>query len=199
MRKKLLIALAVVAGLVLVLVVIVAMQPPHFRIARSITIAATPEAVYEQVNDYHNWSVWSPWEKLDPNMKRTYEGPASGKGAAYSWVGNDGVGEGKMTITETKPGEVIKIKLEFRKPMEDTCDAQFDFKRAGQNTAVTWSMEGDKGFIQKAFCMVMDMDKMVGGDFEKGLKDLKAVVESNARATAPTTAPASAPADGETK
>ena len=194
MRKKLFIALGIVAGLVLVFVVIVASQPSHFRVARSTTILAPSEAAYEQVIDFQKWAAWSPWDKVDPSMKRTYGGAATGVGATYAWVGNSDIGEGKMTIVEARPGQLVRIKLEFYKPMEGVSEATFAFKPDGDRTAVTWSMEGENNFIAKAFCLFMNMDRMIGGEFEKGLKDLKALAESKARATAPTTAPSSAPA-----
>lgn len=194
MRRKLLIALGVIVGIALVLVVIVAMQPSHFRVQRFTTVLAPSSAAYENVVDFQKWAAWSPWDKIDPSMKRTYGGPGSGVGATYAWVGNSDVGEGKMTITDAKPGELIKIKLEFYKPMEGVSETTFAFKPDGDRTAVTWSMEGQNNFIAKAFCMFMNMDKMIGEQFEKGLKDLKTVAESKARATAPTTMPASSPA-----
>lgn len=194
MRKKLLIALGVIVGIVLVFVIIVAMQPSHYRVQRSTTVLAPASAAYEHVIDFQKWAAWSPWEKVDPSMKRTYGGSASGVGATYEWVGNSDVGEGKMTIIKAEPNQLVRVKLEFHKPMEGVSEATFAFKPDGDRTAVTWSMEGENNFIGKAFCLFMNMDKMIGEQFEKGLKDLKAVAESKARATAPTTAPASAPA-----
>ena len=169
--------LLVLIALVAVLAAVVASRPSEFRVQRTAVIAAPPAAVFAQVNDFHRWGAWNPWGKLDPTMKQTYEGPASGTGAIYSWAGNDQVGEGRMTILESSPGESVRIKLEFLKPFAATNQADFTFKGEGAQTSVTWTMSGKKNFIQKAFCMFMDMDKMVGGDFEKGLAQMKAVVE----------------------
>jgi len=158
--------------------IVVAFQPPDIAVTRSAAMTAAPAAVFDQVNDFHKWEAWSPWEKIDPAMKRTYEGPSSGTGAMYSWAGNDDVGEGRMTILESRPGELVRIKLEFLKPFAATNQADFTFKGDGGQTSVTWTMTGRKNFIMKAFCMFMDMDKHVGGDFEKGLAQMKAAVEA---------------------
>jgi uncharacterized protein YndB with AHSA1/START domain len=174
MVTKILIGVAV---LIVVFVVIVAMRPSHFSISRSATMAAPPEAVFAQVNDFRKWAAWSPWEKKDPAMKRTYEGPPAGIGSVYRWVGNKEVGEGGMTITESRPSELIRIKLEFLKPMRATHTAEFTFKPQGDRTNVTWTMSGEHNFMGKAFCMFMNMDKLVGPDFEKGLAGMKAVTE----------------------
>ena len=162
MFKKILIALVVI---VTVFAAIVARQPADFRIERSITITAPAEAVYEQVNDFHKWAAWSPWEKLDPTMQRTYEGASAGFGAIYSWTGNKAVGAGRMTLTETHPPLSLMIKLEFLKPFKATNMAEFTFKPDGNQTRVTWAMTGRNNFISRAFCMFINMDKMVGGDF----------------------------------
>lgn len=161
--------------------VVVALQPSSFRVVRSTTIAAAPADVFAQVNDFHNWETWSPWAKLDPAAKNTFEGPSSGTGAIFAWAGNDKVGEGRMTILEARPGELIKIKLEFIKPFESHCITEFTFKPEGDQTAVTWTMSGENNFIGKAFCLFMDMDKTVGGDFEKGLAQMKAAAERTAK------------------
>ena len=178
MRKKILIGLGVVAALLAIFIVVVALQPSTFRVVRTAAMAAPPADVFAQVNDFHNWDAWSPWAKRDPKMKAIYEGPTEGEGAIYRWVGNDEVGEGGMTITESRPSELILIKLEFLKPFKSTCDTEFAFKPKGDETEVTWSMSGQNNFIGKMFCMFMNMDKTVGGDFEKGLSKMKAVVEA---------------------
>ena len=167
----LLIVAAVFAG-------VVAMQPADFRIERSATISAPPPIVFEQVNDFHNWNEWSPWAKLDPDAKNSFEGADNGKGAIFKWSGNKEIGEGKMTLTESKPDELIKIKLEFIRPFEDTSDVEFSFKPKEKQTVVTWSMAGKKNFMSKAVCMFMNMDKMLGGDFEKGLAGIKKIAEA---------------------
>jgi uncharacterized protein YndB with AHSA1/START domain len=155
------------------------MQPAHFEISRSTEIETPPAAVFEQVNDFHRWDAWSPWAKLDPNAKTTFEGPSFGDGAKFSWDGDDKVGAGKMTIVDSKPPEAIKIKLEFLRPMASVADTLFTFAPAGSGkTKVTWKMSGENGFVGKAFSLIMDCDKMVGPDFEKGLANMKAIVEA---------------------
>ncbi len=170
--------LIVVAVLVVAMLVVVAMQSEDFRIARSATIAAAPAEVFPQVNDFHRWEQWSPWAKLDPAMKTTYEGPATGEGSAYSWSGNNKVGAGKMTVLKSQPPERLLIQLDFLRPMKVTNTAEFTFEPKGRSTVVTWTMTGKKNFMAKAFHLVMNMEKLVGPDFEKGLAQLKAVVES---------------------
>ncbi|MDB6021894.1 MAG: polyketide cyclase, partial [Pedosphaera sp.] len=123
---------------------------------------------------------WNPWTKLDPAIKMTYEGKPAGTGASYSWVGNSQVGEGRMTITESRPNELVGFKLEFFKPMAGVSTAEFTFKPQGGQTTVTWSMSGEKNFVSKAICLFVSMDKMIGGQFEKGLADLKSVSEGKA-------------------
>lgn len=176
-RKKILIAFIVLVAIIGVLAVVVAMQPSEFRITRSAAIAAPPAAVFAQINDFHNWDAWSPWAKLDPAAKNSFEGPAAGKGAIFKWVGNSEVGEGSMTITESQPNDLIRIKLDFIKPFEDTSTAEFTFMPEGKQTVVTWTMFGQHNFLSKAICLVMNMDKMVGGKFDEGLASLKAAVE----------------------
>jgi hypothetical protein len=118
---------------------------------------------------------------LDPELERTYSGEPEGVGAVYSWTGNSDVGEGSMTITESRPAELIRLKLEFIKPMAGTSDTEFNFKPEGGGTHVTWTMSGKNGFIAKAFCLFMNMDKMVGGQFEEGLASMKQVAEAEAK------------------
>ena len=173
--KKMLLVFAVIA---IALIVIVMLQPDDFRVERSALMAAPPSAPFALVNDFHNWEKWSPWAKLDPTMKVKFEGPASGVGAIYTWVGNDEVGEGRMEILESKPNEMIRIKLEFIKPFASTNDTVFAFKPDGSNTAATWTMSGKNNFMSKAFHLAMNIDKLVGGDFEKGLASMKSLVEA---------------------
>ena len=174
-------ALITLAAVVIVFVAIVAMQPSDFRVARTAVIAAPAPAVFAQVNDYRNWKAWSPYEKLDPAMKKTYEGAAAGTGAIYTWAGNSQAGEGRATITESRPSELIRIKLEFLKPFAVTNTAEFTFKPEGDRTAVTWSLTGARNFMFKAVCLFMNMDRMVGGQFEEGLAQLKSVAEAAPR------------------
>lgn len=178
MLKKILLAVAVI---ILLFVIVVAMQPADFRITRSTTIAAPAETVFAHVNDFHKWDAWSPWAKLDPAMKQSYEGSAAGTGAIYTWDGNKDVGTGRMTLTESRSNELVRIKLEFLKPFAAVNDTEFTFKSEGNQTAVTWSMTGKNNFIAKAFSLIMNMDKMVGGEFEKGLASIKAIVETPAK------------------
>ena len=179
MIKKILIALA---ATLVGFAVFVATRPGDFRITRSAKISASAGAVFTQVNDLKKWPAWSPWAKLDPQMKVTYSGPDAGVGASYAWVGNNEVGEGSMTITESKPVELVRFNLQFRKPMEATNVSDFTFAPAGDQTLVTWSMTGTNGFMGKAFSVIMNMDKLVGADFEKGLANLEAVVKAPAPA-----------------
>lgn len=193
MLKKILIAFAVLAAIVGAFLIYVALQPSDFRIERQIKINAPADVVFAQVHDFHNWEAWSPWAKLDPKAKNTFKGPASGKGAIFSWAGNDEVGEGQMTITESEPSKLIRIKLDFIKPFEDTCTTEFKFKSADKETEVTWTMSGEKNFVSKMVCMFMNMDKMVGGDFEKGLGQMKSVAETAAKKEEKTESPPSGP------
>jgi hypothetical protein len=166
-----------VAAVVALFVVIVVTRPAKFHIERSITIAAPPETAFANVNDFHKWVVWSPWEKLDPHMKKTFEGTAAGAGSSYAWVGNPKVGEGRMTIERSEAPSVVALKLEFFKPWKATNATVFSFDRQDGGTKVTWAMEGTNNFGAKAFSLFMNMDKLVGADFERGLTALKAVAE----------------------
>jgi Polyketide cyclase / dehydrase and lipid transport. len=177
MLKKILIAVAVV---VLVFVVIVATRPADFRVTRSASFAAPPEAVFAQINNFHNWDAWSPWSKLDPNAKFTFEGPEAGVGAAFAWAGNNQVGEGRMTIAESRTNELIRLKMEFFKPVAGVSTTEFTFKPEGDQTTVTWSMFGKNNFMAKAVTLFMDCDNLIGSQFEKGLANLRTVVETNA-------------------
>ena len=177
MLKKILIALVVVIG---VFVVVVAMQPSEFRIVRTAALSAPASAVFAQVNDLHNWNAWDPWAKLDPESKDSFEGSPAGVGAILRWAGNKKVGEGSMTILESKPDELVRIKLEFLKPFKATNTTEFTFAPQGDQTLVTWSMFGEKSFMCKAMSLLMNCDKKVGEQFEKGLSNLKAVTETPA-------------------
>lgn len=178
MKKYILIAIGILIGLVAILAVVVAMQPSSFEIERTATINAPAETVFDQVNDFHLWENWSPWAKLDPNMQTTYDGNAEGEGAEYTWKSEDqDVGEGKMTIVKSEPAEHIQIQLEFLAPFAATNTTDFHFDEEEGKTKVKWSMSGERDFMTKAICLVMDMDAMVGGDFEKGLAQLKEEAE----------------------
>jgi carbon monoxide dehydrogenase subunit G len=178
MLKKILLGLG--AALVL-LIIVIATRPAEFRIERSTTIAARPEVVFAQLNDFRAWPAWSPWEKLDPGMQRTHSGAPSGVGAAYAWQGNDDVGEGRMTIEKSEPPSTVGIKLEFIKPFAATNTTTFILANTGGGTKVTWAMEGQNNFGAKAASLFMDMDQLVGADFERGLASMKAVSEAAAK------------------
>ena len=175
MIKKILLGLV---AIIAILCGIIAMRPDNFRYSRSTTIAAPPQAVFDQVNNFHKWEAWSPWAKLDPNSKVTFEGPASGEGASFKWAGNSEVGEGRQTIIESKSGELVRIKLEFVKPFVANNDVEFTFKSQGASTVTTWTMSGKNNFIGKAMGLFIDCDKMLGGYFETGLASMKSVVET---------------------
>ena len=177
----LLYGLGVLAAVVLLLVIVIALRPAGFRISRSVRIAAPASAVFRHVNDFHLWRAWSPWEEMDPELKRAYSGESSGAGAAYAWVGNPQVGEGGMTITQSRPHEEIDIRLEFVRPFKATNEVFFKFKPEGENTVVTWDMTGRYNFMSKAMGLFMNFDKMVGGQFDQGLAKLKTVVEAERR------------------
>jgi uncharacterized protein YndB with AHSA1/START domain len=186
------ILLAVAAALI-VFALVVATRPAAFSISRSIIIAAPPTLVYKRVADFKAWPAWSPWAKLDPEMKTSYAGPPGQPGATYEWSGNDKVGAGRMTVVQAQPPAMLDLKLEFLKPFHATNASLFNFVPAGSGTLATWSMSGNNSFMAKAFAMFADMDKMIGGDFERGLSQLKADAESEARSLA-AGAPAPAPA-----
>ena len=179
MLMKVLVALGVIVAGALV---VVATRPTEFRVTRTARIAAPPAAVFAQVNDFRKWDAWNPWAKIDPAMKQSYEGSPAGVGAVYTWVGNSQVGEGRMTLTESRPNELIRIKMEFFKPFAATSSAEFTFKPEGDQTLVTWSMEGRNNFMAKAVHLVMNMDRMIGGQFETGLAQMKAVTEASPKA-----------------
>ncbi|HEU0122177.1 MAG TPA: SRPBCC family protein [Bryobacteraceae bacterium] len=168
----------VIVGVLACLAGFIAMQPDTYRVSRTAEIAAPPDAVFALINDFHNWENWSPWAKLDPNMKTTYSGPSSGAGASYHWVGDDKVGEGRMTIASSQPASHIRIKLEFIKPFASNALTDFTVTPSGPGSKVEWTMTGESNFLSKGFGLVMGgMDKAIGPDFEKGLVQMKAVAE----------------------
>lgn len=158
-------------------VVVIWMQPDDYRLTRSTVIAAPAAAVFAQVNDLRKWDDWSPWAKVDPAAKVTFSGPQSGPGATFHWSGNDKVGAGTMTITESKPNQRVATRTDFAKPFAGTSQSDFVFSQMGDQTNVIWTMSGTHNLIGKAICMVMSMETMLGPDFERGLAQLKAVVE----------------------
>jgi uncharacterized protein YndB with AHSA1/START domain len=180
---KFVLTLGVIVG---VLAALIEALPAPYRVSRSATMEAPPSKVFEQVNDLHKWHAWTPWLKHDPNAKVTIEEPSAGKGAIYKWSGDDHVGEGTMTLTESQPSERIKLKLDFVRPMPGKADAEFTFKADGDKTVVTWTITGEHNFLGKAFGVVMSMkklsmDKMIGDNFEDGLAKMKAVVEGESK------------------
>jgi Polyketide cyclase / dehydrase and lipid transport len=176
------IILIILAAAIGALLVIVAFQPSAFYIARTATISAPAPEVFAQINDFRNWQAWSPWEGIDPSVKRVYEGETSGTGAVYSWAGNREIGEGRMTITESRPHELIRIRLEFIKPFAATHTAEFLLRPEGNKTGLTWSMTGTNNFVAKGISLLMNMDKMIGGQFEKGLQQLERAASGSGHA-----------------
>lgn len=174
---KILIGLAVIIVLFLI---IVALRPADFRVERSLSIAASPDVLFAQVNDHHKFNQWNPFLKLDPNVKNTYSGPDAGVGAVCSWDGNSKVGAGSCTIVESKPGELVRMRMDWKRPLEGTSTVDFTFKPEGDKTVVTWAMYGKNGFVGKLFSLFMDCDKMVGPQFEQGLANLGQVVAGQA-------------------
>jgi hypothetical protein len=175
MPIKILIAIVIVLA---ALAAYVATRPAEFSVTRSASIAAPAPTVFVHVNDLRNWQAWSPWAKKDPQMKQAYAGPAAGVGAVTSWQGNTDVGEGRMTIVESKPHELVRFRLEFFEPFAATNSAEFRFQEQGGSTTVTWTMQGTNNFIGKAMGLVFDFDQMIGGDFEQGLAGIKRIAES---------------------
>lgn len=175
MLSKILIALVAVVAAFLAYV---AYLPANGTIERSAMLAAKPDAIFPHINTLKKWDGWSPWAKLDPNAKNTFEGPESGVGSVFHWDGNSDVGAGKMTVLESKPNEHVKIQLDFEKPMPGTSFADFTLQPEGDGTRVTWSMSGERPFWARAICVLMGADRMVGGMFEKGLTSLGGVASA---------------------
>ena len=170
------IAAAALSAIIAVILVLAAMKPDTFRVERSATINAPPEKIFAVLNDFREWPAWSPWEKKDPAMKRTLTGPTSGKGAAYAWQGNKDVG-GSMEIVDSAPPSRLTIKLDFVKPFEGHNVVDFTLQPTGGATRVNWAMHGPAPFMSKVMQVFMNMDRMVGNDFEAGLSNLKALAE----------------------
>ncbi len=170
MLKKI---LAVLVVLVVALAAFVATRPGKYRVERSLVIDESPRRLFDTVADFHTWEKWSPWAKLDPAMKTTFDGPVARPGSTYAWVGNAKVGEGRMVITETHPPLQVKMRLEFIKPWPSTNETIFDLYVETAGTRVVWIMQGELDFLGKAMTLFMDMDKAIGPDFERGLASLK--------------------------
>ena len=167
----------VIAVLVAAVLVYTAMQPDTFHVERSIVIKAPPEKIFPNINGFHQWEAWSPWEKIDPAIKRTYSGAESGKGAAYGWQGNKDVGTGRMEIVESTPSSNVLIKIDFMEPFEGHDMVQFTLAPQGDGTKVTQAMYGPNPFLAKLMGLFFSMDKMVGQKYEEGLASLKAIAE----------------------
>lgn len=189
--KKVLIVLVV---LILVFVGVVATRPSEFKIERSTTIAAPAPVVFTYVNTPKKFPEWSPWDELDPGMKKEFTGPAEGVGGAHYWKGNDKVGEGRQTITESVPTQKVVQKLEFIAPFEATNKVTYTLTPAGAGTNISWAMEGSSSFMMKAVGLFMNMDATVGADFEKGLAKMKMVAEKRSGELAAEAAKAAADA-----
>ena len=170
------VVIAVIA-LVAALFLFAATRPNTYQVQRTATIKAPPDKVFAMVNDFHAWPGWSPWEKLDPMMKRTHTGPPSGPGAVYEWDGNKKAGAGRMEITSATPGSKVVIKLDFLKPFEGHNVTTFTLGTSGATTTVTWVMDGSANFMLKVMGLFISMDKMIGKDFEAGLANIKNLAE----------------------
>ena len=174
MIKQLLIVLVIIIAIVCIRA---ATRPDSFRVERSITIKAPPEKIFGLINDFHNFGTWSPWEHLDPNLERSITGPATGKGAVYEWSGNSKAGAGRMAILESTPSTRVLMSLDFLKPIKSSSQAEYTLVPQGDSTKVTWAMYGPSPFISKIMQVFVTMDKMIGGDFEKGLAAMKTAAE----------------------
>jgi carbon monoxide dehydrogenase subunit G len=169
------VGLAAVA--VAAILIVASAKPDTFRIERRISIKAPPEEIFPLINDFHAWTQWSPWERKDPALKRSYSGATSGKGSIYEWEGNKNVGKGRMEIAESRPSSKVLVDLYFLSPFAANNTAEFTLTPGGEATTVNWAMYGPSLFVSKVMSTVMNMDKMVGKDFEQGLVNMKAAAE----------------------
>lgn len=172
-----LMTIAAIVIIIAAVLIYAATRPDSFRIERSVVIAAPPAKVFPLIDDFHQWEAWSPWEGIDPQLKRTYAGAASGKGAVYEWDGNRNVGHGGMEITASQPSAKVVIDIHFMKPFEARNTIEFTLVPEGAGTRVTQAMFGPSPFMSKLMGLVFSMEKMVGGKFEQGLASLKALAE----------------------
>ena len=178
MIKRILLGFAAVIAIVLI---VAAFQPGEFQVQRSLAIAAPAQALFEQVNDHRKFVGWNPWGKIDPNVRNTFTGPATGVGSVCSWQGNRDVGAGRSTIIESRPGELVRLRMDWKEPLEGTSTVDFTFKPEGGKTVMTWHMYGPQNYVGKLMCLFMNVDKMVGGQFELGLANLKTLAEAPAK------------------
>lgn len=173
--------LAIVGGVVilaiLVLLVIAATKPNEFTVQRSATFQTTAEKIFPLINDLKNWEHWSPWDKLDPTMKKKVSGSDFGTGAIYEWDGNQKVGAGRMEIVDSTPPNKVVIQLDFLRPFKARNQTEFVLSSQANSTTVTWVMRGSQPFMGKVMSILMNMDRLIGKDFETGLNNLKSVVE----------------------
>jgi uncharacterized protein YndB with AHSA1/START domain len=174
MIKKIAIVIVV---LIAALLVYAATRPDTFRVERTASMKAPPDRIYAVLSDFQKWGQWSPWEKKDPNMKRTFGATTSGKGAKYAWEGNSEVGKGSMEIVEATPPSRLKLRLDFTEPFEAHNTVEYTLTPGGGSTTVNWAIHGPMPYISKLMCIFVSMDSMIGKDFEAGLANLKAVVE----------------------
>jgi len=173
-----LVIIAIVFVIVIAAVLILAAtKPDRFRIERAATLKAPADKIFPLIADFHQWLNWSPWEGRDPQLKRTYSGPERGKGSVYAWEGNKNVGSGRMEILEAGSPSKILIKLDFLKPFEAHNTAEFTMLPQGGATSVNWAMHGPASFMAKVMHVFMNMDRMIGKDFETGLANLKTISE----------------------
>lgn len=168
---------AVIAAAVLIVLGLAATKPNTFQVERTVTVNAKPEKIFPLINDLREQNRWSPWDKKDPAMKRTFSGAEKGVGAVYEWDGNKEIGAGRLEIMGSVAPSRVVMKLDFIRPMEAHNIAALTLDPRGPATAVTWSIRGPMPFVSKIMCVFMDMDKMIGGEFEKGLADLKTLAE----------------------
>jgi hypothetical protein len=178
MLKALIIIGVVLVACVAAVLAYAATKPDTFTVQRTASIKAPPEKIFTLINDFRSWGQWSPYEKLDPELKRTYSGAPSGKGAVYAWEGNSNVGAGRMEILDAPAPSKVTIKLDFFRPFEANNTAEFTMVPQGDATTVTWAMRGPNLFIGKVMSVFINVDRMVGKDFETGLANLKAAAES---------------------
>jgi hypothetical protein len=175
---KLIVVLALLS--IAALLLYAATRPDSFRVQRSIRIRAAPEEIFAILSDFRNWADWSPWEKLDPSMEKTWQGTSSGVGAVYAWAGNSKVGQGRMEIMEASAPNRLLIKLDFFKPFEAHNMTEYSLETTGDSTEVSWAMYGPNRFFSKIMGLFFSMDRMVGGQFEEGLARLQALAERQA-------------------
>ncbi len=178
MMQKVLVGLIATIGSFVALILL---QPSDYQVTRTTTVAAPAQEVFAQIDDFHRWQAWSPWAERDPKVKTSFQGPSSGKGAVFAWSGNNEVGEGRMTLMESQPGALVKIRTDFVKPFVGTSYSDFTLKPDGDGTSLTWSMSGQNDFIGKAICLFVSMDKVLGGEMAKGLAGIKRIAEAAAQ------------------